>query len=128
MRAHIALGLLALAGCSDPKVQGDLPDLHPVKGKVVRGTKAVAGGEVRFTAAGVGADWVINAEVGADGTFEVRTIHALSMKKGPGAPAGTWTATYSPPLVNNAAPVPVRAIKLVTVAAGANEVVVELPK
>jgi hypothetical protein len=128
MRTSVVLVLAVLVGCSEPKVQGDLPDLHPVKGKVVRAGQPVSGGEIRFTADGIGNDWVINAEVGADGTFELRTLHALSMKKGTGAPAGTWTATYSPPLKNNQAPVPVRATKPVTVAAGSNDVVVELPK
>ena len=128
MRTAVVLALSILVGCSEHKVPGDLPELHLVKGKVVRGDLPVSGGEIRFTADGTGAHWVINAEVGADGAFEMQTLHALSMKKGKGAPAGTWTATYSPPLANNAAPLPVRAAKPVTVVAGPNELVVELPK
>jgi hypothetical protein len=129
MRTPTALALVVLLGCSgSDRPVGDLPELHPVKGKVVRGGEPVSGGELRLSADATGADWVINAEVGPDGTFELKTLHALSMKMGPGAPAGTWTATYSPPLTTNQAPVPVRATKPVTVAAGPNEIVVELPK
>ena len=46
----LLLGLTALTGCPDGKPKGDLPPLHPAKGKVVRGGQPIGGGLVRFFA------------------------------------------------------------------------------
>ena len=43
----LVIGLAVLVGCDD-KPKGDLPPLHPAKGKVVRGGQPVNGGSVRF--------------------------------------------------------------------------------
>ncbi|WP_020467897.1 hypothetical protein [Zavarzinella formosa] len=135
MRHLIALTLfvggLGLSGCSENKPKGDLPPLNPSKGKVMRGGSPVAGGIVQFRAepAKPGSDdLLVNAEVNAEGGFELQTIHALSMKKAVGAPAGTYKVVYTPAMTaqtQNA--IPVDLPKTVTIASGPNDLTIELP-
>ncbi len=135
MKHLIAFALLAggltLAGCSDDKPKGDLPPLHPAKGKVTRGGAPAAGGSVQFKADPPkpgSDDLMVNAEVKADGTFDLETIHALSMKKGAGAPAGTYKVTFVPPQgAQQSGAGPVAVPKPVTVAEGPNDLTIELP-
>jgi hypothetical protein len=118
-------------GCNDGKPKGDLPPLHPVKGKVVRNSQPVNGGLVRFHTDPDDPDVVVNAEVKADGTFEVQTQHAQSQKKGPGAPAGIYQVTYYPPQGDQTAgpnPVPVTPTQTHMIQAGENALIIELGK
>jgi hypothetical protein len=127
MRITFALTLLVLVGCGEGRPPGDLPALQPTIGKVLRNGSPVNGGELRLTMDG-GPDLLINAEVTDAGTFDLTTMHPLSMRKGKGVPAGTYKATYLAPLVTNAAPMPVVALKPVTIVEGKNDVTIELPK
>jgi hypothetical protein len=122
------MALALLAGCDDGKPKGDLPPLHPAKGKVVRGGQPVAGGSVRFQVEPDSPDVLVTAEVTPDGSFELQTVHALSGKQGKGAPAGTYRVTYQPPLSENQSPPPIELSQTQTIKEGANELTVDLGK
>ena len=127
----VALGLVIALGCTDGKPKGDLPALHPAKGKVVRDGKTVNGGSVRFHPDPEDLDLVVGGEVKADGSFELQTQHAQSQKKGAGAPAGTYRVTYFPPLgdqTTGPSPEPITPQQTQTIQAGNNELTVELGK
>lgn len=121
----LVIGLAVLVGCDD-KPKGDLPPLHPAKGKVVRGGQPVNGGSVRFQMEPDNPDVLVSAEVKSDGTFELQTVHALSGKHGQGAPAGTYRVTYQPPLAENQSAPPVEVPQVQTIRDGANELTVDL--
>jgi hypothetical protein len=123
------LGLTVLAGCGD-KPKWDLPPLHPVKGSVSRGGAAVNGGVIQFRPEPDLPNIVVNAEVKPDGTFELKTLHALSLKSGPGAPAGNYRVMYLPPIIgdqNMAAP-SVLLPKPYTIKEGPNDLAIDLGK
>ncbi|MCX7699341.1 MAG: hypothetical protein N2039_00540 [Gemmataceae bacterium] len=91
--ALVAALLLGCVGCGDGKPQGELPPLHPVRGKALRGGTPLTTGLLRFTPSPEtleSRDWLITAEINADGTFEVQSLHSLSQKRGVGAPAGAY--------------------------------------
>lgn len=117
--------------CSESKPKGDLPTLHPTTGTVSRGGSPLTAGQVRLKADPAKpefTDLLINAEVGKDGTFTLQTIHALSMKKAPGVPAGTYKATFVPSLGDQQGNiVPIELPTPVTITAGNNELKLELP-
>jgi hypothetical protein len=128
-RLALVLGLVVALGCTDGKPPGDLPALHPARGKVVRNGQPVGGGMVRFFAQPDDPDLVVNAEVGADGAFELQTLHAQSQKKAKGAPAGTYQVTYYPPAgdqTQGPSPEPVSPSQPQTIQAGNNELTVEV--
>ena len=122
------LALIVLIGCQDSKPKGDLPPLHPAKGKVLSNGQPVSGGGVQLRTDPESPDLVVSAEVKADGTFELQTVHTISSKIGKGAPAGTYKVTYQPPLSANAAPVPITPSQTQTIQAGNNELTVEVGK
>lgn len=133
MRTTLVFALGLLAGCGSDKKQPDFPDLSPVKGVVKRDGQPVKGGAVRFTPDPDKPEFLINSEVGADGTFALTTVRTTDSKgeRKPGAPPGKYKAAYTPPLGDQTAGGPtgaVEATKPVTVSAGNNEVTVELPK
>jgi hypothetical protein len=127
----LVLGLALAAGCDNGKPKGDLPPLHPAKGKVVRAGQPVAGGLVRFHADPDDPDVIVNADVAADGTFELHTLHALSQKRGTGAPAGTYRVVYFAAMGNQTEGLPAGPIELPqkqTIQAGNNDLTLELGK
>jgi hypothetical protein len=128
----VLVGLAVLAGCEDGKPKGDLPPLHPVTGKVVRGGQPVSGGLIQFFADPADPDLVINAEVGPDGSFELQTLHSVSQKKAKGAPAGSYKVNYTPPQGDQAQGGAVGGMVALserqTVKDGPNELTVELGK
>ena len=126
--ASLVLALTVLIGCQDDKPKGELPPLHPAKGKVVSNGQPVSGGGVQFRTDPESPDLVVSAEVKADGTFELQTVHTISSKFGKGAPAGTYKVTYQPPLSANAAPVPIAPTPTQTIQAGNNDLTVEVGK
>jgi hypothetical protein len=136
MRARLcALAALALvgAGCGGGGNQPTFPDLHPVKGVVTRGGAPVKGGAVAFAPNPPQPDFLINSEVGPDGTFELSTVRTTDRtgERRKGAPAGTYKVTFTPPLGDQTAGGvinPIDAPKPVSVAAGPNDLTVELPK
>jgi len=127
----IMFALVALVGCPNGKPKGDLPPLHPVKGKVVRGSLPVSGGSIRFVAEPESPDLMITSDIRSDGTFELQTIHALSQKSGAGAPAGTYKVTYTPPLGDQTAGGVITIVELTQrsiVKEGPNDLTVEVGK
>jgi hypothetical protein len=124
------LGIMLLVGCQSDKPKWELPPLHAAKGTILRGGSPVNGGVIQFRPEPDVPDIVVNAEVKPDGTFELKTLHALSQKSGPGAPVGNYRVMYLPPTIgdqNMAAP-PVLLPKPFTIKEGANEVTIELGK
>jgi hypothetical protein len=125
--------LVALVGCQDSnKPKADLPNLHPAKGKVVRGGQAVSGGSIRLEAEPPTPDIIVSAEVKSDGSFDLQTVHALSGKSAPGAPPGTYKATFTPAFADQigggANPIPVTPNQTYTIQAGQNDLTIEVGK
>jgi hypothetical protein len=137
MRAPLsALAALALfgAGCGDGGgSQPAFPELHPVTGTVKRDGAPVKGGAVAFAPDPAKPDFLINSEVGPDGTFELSTVRTTdrSGERKTGAPAGTYKVTFTPPLGDQTAGGainPIAVPKPVAVAAGPNTLTIDLPK
>lgn len=127
----LALGLLS--GCGSGAKQPDFPDLSPVKGAVTRGGSPVKGGAVQFFPDPANPDFLINSEVGADGTYALSTVRTTdkSGERRPGAPAGTYKVTYTPPLGDQTAGgavSPIELTKAFTVAPGSNDIPIDLQK
>lgn len=130
----LALAAAALAGCGG-KGGGNQPafaDLHPVKGVVKRDGRLVTGGQVRFNPEPDKGEFIINAEVGGDGTYKLSTTRATDQtgERKPGAPAGTYLVVFIPALGDQSAggnTDPVELPKPVTVAAGDNDIPIEVP-
>ena len=83
---------LVAVGCGKGE---DLPKLYPVKGKVVKGGKAVKGGQVLFAPRDTQAALLIKGEVSEDGTFTLTTSKGRTSAAG--APEGKYQVTYDPP-------------------------------
>lgn len=129
----LAVSAAALLGCGSGASQPNFPDLHPVKGVVKRGGQPAARGTVQFAADPANPDFLINSEVGDDGTFTLTTVRTTDSKgeRKPGAPAGKYKVTYTPPLADQTAGGqinPIDAPAPATVAAGENNLTIELPK
>ena len=120
----------ALAGCGGPS-QPAFPELHPVRGVVKRGGAAVSGGVVKFTPEPATPDFLVNGEIGADGSFTLSTVRTTDTagERKPGAPAGKYKVTYLPPAGDQTVgptPQPVTLPAPVTLPSA--DVVIELPK
>lgn len=126
--------LLFIIGCADSTRQPDFPTLHPVKGVVMLDGRPVKGGSVLFTPEPDCPHFLINAEVGEDGTFSLSTVRTTdkSGERRSGAPAGQYRVTYMPVITDQTArggvTEPVVLKQTFTIQAGPNEVVVNLPK
>jgi hypothetical protein len=136
MRARPLAPALAalLVGCGGGGSQPAFPDLYPAKGVVKRGGQPVAGGSVRFTPEPDRPEFLVNAEVGPDGTFSLSTVRTTDKagERKPGAPAGRYRVTYMPPAGDQTAGgvsfAPVEAQSAVTVASQENDLTIELTK
>jgi adhesin HecA-like repeat protein len=119
--------LLVLAmGCGTSRPAGDLPELHPARGVVTRGGKPISGGALRLKAvASADNNLRVTGLVGADGAFEFSTMHALSQRKAPGAPAGEYTVTYIPPGETQSVK-PIAVPGRVTIKSGENDLTLKL--
>lgn len=130
----VLLAVGPLVGCgSGGKSQPDFPALGPVKGTVSRGGSPVKGGAVQFFPDPARPEFLINSEVGADGTYTLSTVRTTdsSGERKTGAPAGTYKVTYTPPLGDQTAGGAINPIELpktFTVTAGNNDIPIELPK
>jgi hypothetical protein len=127
----VILGVFVLTGCPGSTPKGDLPTLQPAKGKVLRGGQPVNGGSIKFHAEGGSLDLVVGGEVNADGSFELQTMHAQSMKKASGAPVGRYKVTYFPALGDQTAgpnPAPIELPDTVTIKDGPNDIPIEVGK
>ncbi len=123
---------VAVVGCSSNPAT-TLPEVYATKGVVKRNGKPVTGGFVQLQAENAtGADHVISGDVGPDGTFVLATFHALDRmgERKAGVPAGKYKVTYSavPGDQTTGRPTPpIQLPQLVTVEAGENNLVIELP-
>ena len=131
--AFLTIIAVVTAGCGDAKEQPKFPDLHPVKGIVVRGNQPVDGGSVRFTPDPDQSEFLINSEVGKDGTFSLTTVRTTDSngERKPGAAARCYKVTYVPPVADQTVggsfdPVELKAP--VIVEAKSNDLKLELPK
>jgi hypothetical protein len=126
----LAFCLTFLVGCGGiGRPPGELPQLHPARGQVTRSGQTVAGGYVQFNAdkaSDGGGNLIVTSVVAEDGSFELKTTHALSQAKASGAPEGVYWVTYLPPGENQDV-MPVTLPDTVTIANGPNELTVELP-
>ncbi|MEA1952379.1 MAG: hypothetical protein U9N87_13450 [Planctomycetota bacterium] len=131
MKTYLVL-LLVLAmflGCGSGRPEGELPELYPAGGTVIRGGQPVTTGFLRFRPVSPDADssnYLITSLVGPDGHFELASMHALSQKKKPGAPAGTYTITYMPPVEGQIVPMVNLKQKFTISSDGPNELSVKL--
>lgn len=100
--AGIVLLLAALlSGCgSGEREQPAFADLYSVKGVVKRDGKLVKGGAVMFFPDPDKNEFLINSEVGGDGSFSLTTVRTTdrSGERRPGAPAGQYKVNYVPPM------------------------------
>jgi hypothetical protein len=129
----LALALATGAGCDSGPKQPDFPDLNPVKGVIKRGGQPVSGGSVRFNPDPDKPDFVVNSEVGTDGTYTLTTVRTTdkSGERKTGAPAGAYKVTYTPPIGDQTAggqTGPMSPPTAVTVQAGNNDIPIDLPK
>ena len=127
----LAVGLLV--GCGSGSKQPNFPDLSPVKGTITRGGSPVKGGAVQFFPDPPKPDFLINSEVGVDGTYTLSTVRTTdtSGERKPGAPPGTYKVTYTPPLGDQTAGGainPIELTKTFTVTAGNNDIPIDLPR
>jgi hypothetical protein len=99
--------------------------MHPVKGKLTRAGQAVSSGTLSFTPEGELPPMMIQAAVGADGSFEVVTMDSKSGKKHQGAPAATYKVIYLPGGADQTVP-PTELAQPVVVEARANELKLDL--
>jgi hypothetical protein len=100
-----------------------LPPLHPVSGMVVKGGKPVKGGSVMFSRLKDPTPLIVNAAVDDAGQFELATLDDHT--RHPGAPEGEYQVTYSPPVLSKKS-FPVTLPRMVTIAAKANDLVLDL--
>ncbi len=128
----LTMALLGILGCGDSVKQPDFPDLHPVKGVVKLGGQPVKGGAVQFIPEPDRPEFLINSEVGTDGTFTLSTVRTTDNKgeRRPGAPAGNYRVTYTPMMTEQAAGAiiePITTTQVLTVATGPNDLTIDLP-
>ena len=123
-------GLMVLAGCGKPQPKFD--ELHPVTGVVLSGDRPVSRGAVQFAPDPDRPEFLVNSEVGADGTFKLSTVRTTdsSGERRAGAPAGTYKVTYSPAMADQTSgyTAPVTLPTAVTVEAKSNDLKLTLPK
>jgi hypothetical protein len=132
--ALLAAAIAAMLGCySDPPVKWT--DTYPAKGVVKVGGKAASDGVIQFRPEDpANADFVVTADVAKDGTgsFTISTGHAHDRRgeRKPGAPAGKYTVTYSPPQANQTASkpsLPITGSQPVVIITGDNNLTIDLP-
>ena len=129
MRCAFFMPIVLMAGCGGS--QQPFAELYPVKGVVLRDGQPVQKGTIQFVGASGNASFIVNSEVGADGTFELTTVRTTdsSGERKTGAPAGAYTVTYTPFSDQRGGNFnPVALPKPITVEAKPNELRIDLPK
>lgn len=96
----VAAAVLFVCGCGGGKDQPAFGDLVPVAGVVLRSGKPVSGGVLEFNPEPKKDDFMINSEVGADGSFTLTTVRLTdsSGERKPGVSPGKYRVVYRPPL------------------------------
>ena len=120
-------------GCGGGSDQPKFPDLNPTIGIVKRAGQPVKGGAVQFVPDPDRPEFLVNSEVGADGTYSLTTVRTTDKtgERKPGAPAGKFKVVYQPPLGDQTAGgqlTPINVPGPFEVKAGPNDILVELPK
>jgi hypothetical protein len=95
-RLAAALLLLGLAGCTGSK----LPDLHTVRGTVLKGKQPLAQALVALIPddAESAAAFTVNGLTDEQGNFTVSTLEARTNKKRSGAPEGNYRVVVTLPM------------------------------
>ncbi len=129
----ILLSVALAAGCGGGADQPKFPDLSQVSGVVKRGGQPVKGGAVQFQSEPDRPEFLVNSEVGSDGTFTLSTVRTTDKtgERKTGAPAGKYKVVYQPPLGDQTAGgqlTPINAPGSFEVKAGPNDLMIELPK
>jgi hypothetical protein len=119
-RLSCAAALALLAGCANKSDK--LPDLHPATGTITKNGQPVKDGSVRFMPAD-NADLIVSGDVDGNGRFELYTVKKSNRQKG--APAGTYSITYSPPNLDQRN-LPITPTRSYTIEAKTNELAIEL--
>jgi hypothetical protein len=93
----LCLGVALGGGCAR-KSKPTMPPLHPVTGVVCNKTAPIAGGSLHVVPQRSHALFVVTADVGPDGRFELTTLDNQNgtATKHPGAPEGTYKVTFLP--------------------------------
>lgn len=123
--------LLCLAtGCGPEQPAFDT--LHPVTGKITYGGQQPQGGVLQLKPLMDTNEFMINAIVAADGSFELTTVRATDTRgeRRQGVPAGEYHVTFIPPLVDQTVSFepPVTLPKTVTIEPKANVLTLDVPK
>lgn len=120
--AMIALLAVGPVACSGP----EMPELHPVTGKVLWADgQPLAGGSVQLNSP-ENSMLIINGAIGPDGTFALATVKEGTRVEG--VPIGSYHVTLVPPMgEDQMAQPPIRLPEPVSVAPGGNELTLELP-
>jgi hypothetical protein len=124
---HVAvLAFLLLLGCSPKPPPKILPTVHPTSGKVVdRSGAPVTGGTVQFEALASPGQTALG-EIGADGSFTLRTM--VDGDRLNGAPPGPQRVTYMPKMIEDqSVAVPVTLSEQFEVKEGQNNFTIKLP-
>lgn len=125
-RMTILAGLIALvAGCSGEPVR------YPARGTVtIAGQPVAAGGLIFFLESEKWNGRVVNANVKADGTFELETYYTGTSETSvkPGTPAGTYKVFYHPPGDGQKVGAEIEVAERVTIKAGTNELTIVVPE
>ena len=124
----VLLAVSFTLGCDKATTPPALPDLHPVKGQILRGSQPVSGGYLTLRS-DANINLMVTAKVGEDGTFEAFTMDTShkESKRTAGAPAGTYRGEYGPPSTDQSVqPIPLK--DPVTIVAGPNDLKIILPK
>ncbi len=125
MRAFSLLVLCGILGCSGGVPQPAFPDLHPIKGTVRIAGKPASGGVITLVSDSPKQDFLINSEVGTDGSFKLTTVRLTDStgERKPGVAAGKYAASYIPKLgdqTSGGAGVPMNAAAPISIS-GPNE-------
>lgn len=136
-RIGFAIAILAASavlGCKNGgREQPAFADLHPVKGILKRDGVPVKGGALQFFPEPDKNEFLINSEVGDDGSFNLSTVRTTDRagERRPGAPAGSYKVNYLPPLGDQISggqgtPIPIPGV--VVIEARENTLELTLPK
>lgn len=118
--------LMVLTGCSSAV---SVPELHSVRGRVIRAGVSVEGGGLYFAPVnGEQRGLIHNASVAKDGTFTATTeVYGGTPPTREGLPAGTYKVTYLPVSDGQKSGLDVQVAEHITVSPGGTSVQITLP-